>query len=132
MMKTYLSNASIRKYRKAIRLLLIASLTGILFFPLKNKELPMPDDPGYPIWLEMMESPGVKIEDAREAFDSYWSRHSHYKGDRSKQFEQWYAINSRRLDGYGNVISASHVKREYQRMRATGMLEQQGQWHNYG
>ncbi|WP_345005633.1 hypothetical protein, partial [Snuella lapsa] len=80
----------------------------------------------------MMEEPGVNMEAAREAFDAYWEYHTHHKGDRSKQFEQWYAINSRRLDGYGNVISASQVKREYQRMRATGMLEQQGQWHNYG
>ncbi|GAA3561842.1 hypothetical protein GCM10022395_10560 [Snuella lapsa] len=86
----------------------------------------------YPIWIDMMEEPGVNMEVAREAFDAYWEHHTHHKGDRSKQFEQWYAINSRRLDAMGNVISAAQVKREFQRFRAGAMVQQQGQWFNYG
>ncbi|NQU50908.1 MAG: hypothetical protein HQ522_00040, partial [Bacteroidetes bacterium] len=86
----------------------------------------------YPVWIEMMEQPAVEMEQAREAFDSYWETHEHFKGDRSKQFEQWYAINSNRLDQFGKVISAAQVSSEFQKLRLKSAGEQQGEWFNYG
>ncbi len=86
----------------------------------------------YPIWIDMMEQSSVNMEDARKAFDAYWKHNTHFKGDRSKQFERWYVINSKRLDAYGNVISAEQVRQEFQRMRSFGNFEQKGKWYNYG
>ncbi len=86
----------------------------------------------HPIWIEMMEQPSVNMTELRESFDNYWKTHTHHKGDRSKQFEQWYAINSKRLDIYGNVISAEDVRNEFQRIRSNANLEQFGNWYNYG
>lgn len=93
----------------------------------KNK-----DTKDYPIWIEMMEQPSINMQDARKAFDAYWEHNTHFKGDRSKQFERWYVINSRRLDTYGNVISAERVRQEFQRMKSFGNFEQKGKWYNYG
>ena len=86
----------------------------------------------YPIWIDMIEQPSVNMEEARKAFDAYWEHNTHFKGDRSKQFERWYVINSKRLDAYGNVISAAQVRNEFQRMRSFGAFEQKGAWYNYG
>lgn len=47
-------------------------------------------DQDYPVWIDMMEQDDVNINDAREAFESYWEQNVHFRGDRSKQFEQWY------------------------------------------
>lgn len=89
-------------------------------------------DEDYPVWIDMMEQPGIEMKEAREAFDKYWENHVHYKGDRSKQFEQWYAINSNRLDQYGNVISAAQVSSEFQKLRKQAGAAQEGEWFNYG
>lgn len=86
----------------------------------------------YPVWIEMMELPGVEMTEARKAFDKYWENHEHFRGDRSKQFEQWYAINSRRLDETGRVISAQQVSSEFQRLKIKSGVEMQGNWFNYG
>ena len=86
----------------------------------------------YPAWIEMMESPNVNIKEARKAFDTYWKHNNHFKGDRSKQFERWYVINSKRLDEYGNVISARQVRNEFVKIRSELAFNQQGQWFNYG
>lgn len=86
----------------------------------------------YPIWIDMMDQENVNVDEAREAFDNYWEYHTHHKGDKSKKFEQWYAINSRRLDQYGHVISTVQVRDELQRIRLNAGVEQQGMWFNYG
>jgi hypothetical protein len=86
----------------------------------------------YPVWIEMMESPNINIREARKAFDTYWEHNKHYKGDRSKQFERWYIINSKRLDEYGNVISAKQVRNEFVKIRSKLAFNQLGQWFNYG
>ena len=90
------------------------------------------DENDYPVWIDMMEQPSVNLEEARKYFDSYWEHHTHFKGDRSKQFERWYARNSKRLDGYGNVISAKQVREEFLKMRSALAFEQKGKWFNYG
>ncbi len=86
----------------------------------------------HPVWIEMMEQPGVEMERARKSFDQYWESHEHFKGDQSKQFEQWYAINSNRIDQYGNVITAAQVSSEFQKLRTKSAVELQGEWFNYG
>ncbi|MEE4286692.1 MAG: LamG-like jellyroll fold domain-containing protein, partial [Mariniphaga sp.] len=86
----------------------------------------------YPVWIEMMEQPDVPMSEIREAFDSYWENHEHHRGDRSKQFEQWYAMNSRRLDEYGKVISSRQVSSEFQRLKLKSGLQMEGNWINYG
>lgn len=86
----------------------------------------------YPIWIDMMEQPSVNLEEAKKAFDTYWEHHVHFKGDRSKQFKRWYARNSKRLDEYGNVVSAKQVRDEFLRMRSVLAFEQKGKWFNYG
>lgn len=95
----------------------------------KNKEIRNDE---YPVWIKMMEQPEVEMKSIREEFDRYWENHEHFKGDRSKQFEQWYTINSRRLDQYGKVISAKQVSSEFQKLRLKSGVEQQGDWFNYG
>jgi len=86
----------------------------------------------YPIWIEMMEMPNVNMKEARKSFDDYWKQNTHHKGDKTKKFERWYTINSNRLDQMGNVISAAQVKREFQRLKIDGIVEQKGEWMNYG
>lgn len=86
----------------------------------------------YPVWIEMMEQPDVEMAEIRQAFDNYWENHQHRRGDRSKQFEQWYSINSRRLDQYGKVISAIQVSSEFQRLKLKSGAEMKGNWFNYG
>lgn len=86
----------------------------------------------YPVWIDMMEESNVNLEEARKAFDEYWKYNTHYKGDNSKKFERWYTRNSKRLDLHGNVISASQVKSEFQRMRRNASVPQHGKWINYG
>jgi PKD repeat protein/photosystem II stability/assembly factor-like uncharacterized protein len=85
-----------------------------------------------PVWIEMMEQPNVEIQKARESFDNYWEKHTHFKGDRSKQFERWYAINSKRINQFGNVISAAQVSSEFQKLRIKSGANQHGEWFNYG
>jgi len=104
--------------KKNIQIVFIITMIalGILFYnSINTSNNDNPED--YPIWVEMMEQPGVKIEDARKAFDVYWKQNTHHKGDKSKKFEHWYAINSKRLDKYGKVISAAQVNSEYQKLR---------------
>lgn len=86
----------------------------------------------YPIWIEMMEQPSVNLEEAKSAFDAYWKHHTHHKGDRSKQFQRWYIRNSKRLDEYGNVVSAKQVREEFVKMRSVLGFQQKGKWYNYG
>lgn len=86
----------------------------------------------YPVWIEMMEQPDVEMAEVRKAFDQYWENHQHFRGDRSKQFEQWYTVNSRRLDEAGKVISAKQVSAEFQRLKLKSGAEMQGNWFNYG
>ncbi|MFC2110265.1 LamG-like jellyroll fold domain-containing protein [Bacteroidota bacterium] len=85
-----------------------------------------------PIWIKMIEKPSVNMAEVRKSFDDYWKDKEHYKGDRSKQFEQWYAINSKRLDAYGNVISAELVRNEFQKIRLKSAIKKEGNWFNYG
>ncbi|MBI9061117.1 MAG: PKD domain-containing protein [Marinilabiliaceae bacterium] len=85
-----------------------------------------------PIWIDMMEQPGVNMEQARNAFDTYWDRHERYKGDRHKQFERWYAINARRTDELGNVISAKAVSSAYRSMINATNVPLEGNWYCYG
>lgn len=89
-------------------------------------------DGDYPVWIEMMEQPSVEMSKARQSFDTYWEKNNHYKGDRCKQFERWYAINSKRLDKYGKVISSAQVSSEFQKLRTKSGAAQQGNWFNYG
>ena len=107
-------------------------ITSLFYF--KNNKAPFNniDNEDYPVWEEMMEQPEANIKETREAFDNYWKHHNHYKGDRSKQFERWYEINSRRLDNYGNVISAEQVKLEFLKIKSASNFQQKGQWFNYG
>ncbi len=104
----------------------------LCFVSCNNKVSESVSDSDYPIWIEMMEEPDVNMNDARLAFDAYWANHTHHKGDRSKQFERWYAIQSKRLDESGHVISPTVVKKEFQRMRSYVGGNQEGQWFNYG
>ncbi|MCF6332748.1 MAG: PKD domain-containing protein [Draconibacterium sp.] len=109
------------------------SLIAAFFFVGCNHPLENPNiQNDYPVWIEMMEQPTIEMGKAHEAFDSYWETHEHFKGDRSKQFEQWYAINSKRLDQFGNVISAAQVSSEFQKLRLKSAGDQQGKWFNYG
>ena len=116
---------------KSIRIIIITCLVGVLIYSLNvNKNTQNIED--YPVWIDMMETSNVNLEEARKAFDLYWNQNTHYRGDRSKQFERWYARNSKRLDALGNVISEEQVLNEYQNLRLNAAFTQQGQWYNYG
>lgn len=108
---------------------LILLLSGFSLFSQEKSNL---NEDDCPKWIEMMEEPSVNMEEARKAFDTYWEHHTQQKGDRSKQFEQWYTINSNRLDQLGNVISAAQVKSEFQKLKINSFVEQKGTWFNYG
>ena len=86
----------------------------------------------YPVWIDMMEQPEVNMEQARNAFDTYWANHEHFKGDRHKQFERWYAINARRTDEQGNVISAKAVSSAYRSIINSNNTSSEGNWYCYG
>lgn len=115
------------------KLIVLITLFFVLFqFESKAQNEVDKNAENYPIWIEMMEEPEVNMEEAREAFDTYWEHNAHHKGDKSKNFERWYTINSNRLDEFGNVISAAQVKREFQKMKSNAFFEQKGAWFNYG
>ncbi len=119
-----------KSWSKYIIVFVFVFIIGALFLtkePIKEVE-----EEDYPVWIDMMERPGVNMSEAREAFDRYWESHEHYKGDRSKQFEQWYTINSRRVDQYGKVISAAQISSEFQKLRTMSDVSQEGEWFNYG
>ncbi len=121
--------------KKLLQVFLLGSLAVItLFFSYKgaHKDLKKKMDSDYPVWIEMMETPGVNLFEARKAFDDYWKHHAHFKGDQSKQFERWYTRNVERIDTYGNVIPYTKVIEEFQRMRSLANFTQLGQWFNYG
>lgn len=86
----------------------------------------------YPRWIEMMEQPEVNIQEARVAFDTYWENQDHFKGDRHKQFERWYAINAKRTDQTGNLISAQAVSSAYRSVMNTANAAAEGNWYCYG
>ncbi|WP_242202127.1 PKD domain-containing protein [Aestuariivivens insulae] len=123
-------------------LILLAVFVTMLWKQQQSQELYITETEDYPVWIEMMEEPGVNMEEVKEAFDSYLSHQKLREGDgweeegmeeeNIEKFEHWYAINSKRLDGLGNVIPAAQVKRELQRFRTSAMFQQQGQWFNYG
>ena len=116
-----------------IFIIMVAFTFSIAIVLLLTKQQPVETEKeDHPVWIEMMEQPGIEMEKAREAFDKYWESHEHFRGDRSKQFEQWYAINSNRLDQYGKVISAARVSSEFQKLRLNSAVELQGEWFNYG
>ncbi|MBS2211787.1 PKD domain-containing protein [Carboxylicivirga mesophila] len=85
-----------------------------------------------PVWIDMMEQPDVNMQEARDAFDAYWSNHEHYQGDRHKQFERWYAINSKRSDENGHLIPAKAVSSAYRNMMNAANAEMEGHWYCYG
>lgn len=113
------------------KLTLVSILILFIVVITKTKEK-VDNEVNHPIWIEMMEEPNVNMDKARKAFDTYWENNTHYKGDKSKNFERWYTINSNRLDQFGNVISAAQVKSEFQRMKINAAVSQKGKWFNYG
>ncbi|MCF7567635.1 PKD domain-containing protein [Sabulilitoribacter arenilitoris] len=112
-------------------LLISILLLGFIYKSIEKKSHSINEE-NYPVWIDMMEQPSVNLEEARTAFDTYWQHNTHFKGDRSKQFERWYTRNSKRLDAYGNVVPYTHIISEFQKMRSSLAFEQKGQWYNYG
>ncbi|SEP99245.1 Por secretion system C-terminal sorting domain-containing protein [Hyunsoonleella jejuensis] len=122
---------SISKKFVVFVLFMLALSALAIYLHMLNKKVNK-EEHDYPVWIEMMETPGVNLEEARQAFDAYWEHHEHYRGDKSKKFERWYARNSKRLDAYGNVVPQAEIVAEYQKARELSNFAQQGQWINYG
>ncbi|MDO5979741.1 LamG-like jellyroll fold domain-containing protein [Flavivirga spongiicola] len=124
------------KFNQKLTTLVLLLLTGIGIFSILHEEFAIKSneslEENLPVWIDMMEEPGVNLSEAKKTFDDYWQYNKHFKGDRSKQFERWYAKNLKRLDEFGNVISATQVNKEFQKMRSMALVSQQGNWTNYG
>ncbi len=123
----------IKSYNSILKISLPFCILVIVFFYIIKGETDYEQgSKDFPVWIDMMETPGVNLQEAREAFDAYWKHHTHFKGDRSKQFERWYARNEKRLDAYGHVIPHAQVIYEFNKIRSAADFTQQGKWLNYG
>jgi PKD repeat protein/photosystem II stability/assembly factor-like uncharacterized protein len=87
----------------------------------------------HPVWIDAIENDKpVNIFETRKTFDAYWEKHKHFKGDLSKQFEEWYQRNISRLDSNGCVITKKQVNAEFKKYYEILNPIKYGDWYNYG